>query len=144
MILELIRVTKPEGWIEFYDPCVKLINAGPNSRRLDVGVIKSMTNSGLNPYSITLMKPWLQSCSNLTNITELTRRVPIGVWEPNIGKLIMVDFLEFVDSQKSWIADGLSMSESEFLKLLELIKAEFSSTEYEVQVPFVRVFGQKI
>lgn len=91
-----------------------------------------------------MKKKWLQSCTrNVTNITELDKLVPIGVWDP-MGKLNMIGYLDYVKLQKSWIANGLNMSEDELTKLIELIHAEFSSTEYKGKLPVMRVFGQKI
>ncbi|CAG8527726.1 8811_t:CDS:2 [Diversispora eburnea] len=142
---ELIRVTKPQGWIEFYDVDVRLIDAGPNSTRLVEGIAQSMSNSGLNASSITFIKGWLQSCSdNITNINELTKLIPIGVWNSAIGKLNMMGYIDYVKLQKPWIADGMNISEDEFSKLVELTNAEFSSSEYKGKLPVMRVFGQKV
>ncbi|RHZ81970.1 hypothetical protein Glove_115g27 [Diversispora epigaea] len=145
VIPELIRVTKPQGWVEFYDVDVRLIDAGPNSTRLVEGIAQSMSNLGLNASSITFIKKWLQSYPDgITNINELTKLIPIGVWKSAIGKLNMMGYIDYVKLQKSWIADGMNISEDEFSKLVELTNAEFSSPEYKGKLPVMRVFGQKV
>ncbi|RHZ81969.1 hypothetical protein Glove_115g26 [Diversispora epigaea] len=142
VIPELIRVTKPQGWIEFSDVDIRLIDAGPNSTRLVDGISQGMSNSGINTGSITLVKKWLQP--RVTNITELNKLVPIGVWEPTFGNFNLQDCVDFVKLQRSWLANAMDITEDKLLKLEELAYAEFYSTKYKGKFSITRVFGQKI
>ncbi|CAG8527709.1 8810_t:CDS:2 [Diversispora eburnea] len=142
VIPELIRVTKPQGWIEFSDINFGLIDAGPNSTHLINGITQGLSDSGINARSITLMKNWLQP--RVMNITELNKIAPIGVWEPALGKFNLQDCVNYVKLRKSFIVDSMDISENEFLKLEELAYAEFDSTKYKGKFSIMRVFGQKI
>ncbi|RHZ81966.1 hypothetical protein Glove_115g23 [Diversispora epigaea] len=143
VIPELVRVTKPRGWIEFCEADTCLIDAGPNSTRLFNGLSQSLFNLGINPRCITLMKKWLQSRSDIMNITESTKLIPLGVWDSAIGKHNFMLYLNYVKLRKPRIINGLNISEDECSKLMELTYAEFSSTEYEGKFTVTRIFGQK-
>lgn len=90
------------------------------------------------------MKSWLQSCAGVANIIELSKLVPVGVWDPIIRKSNMLNYLGYINQHRAWIASGMNISEGEILNIIELAYDELNSTEYKSQSYIARVFGQKI
>ncbi|CAG8461518.1 16221_t:CDS:2 [Acaulospora morrowiae] len=91
VIPELIRVLKPNGWLEFYEVDVVQINGGPLIERISGSLQKLCYNAGINPRLPNLLKQWLSPYKCLKDIEELVAYPFLGKWKGEIVDELEID-----------------------------------------------------
>ncbi|KAJ1565671.1 hypothetical protein HK096_000441, partial [Nowakowskiella sp. JEL0078] len=108
VISELVRVTKPGGFVE----CVEASNTerlGPKGQILFGGFFQAMVHRVSN-LSGKFQRAGLQV------ITETPVSYPIG-WGGNVGKLNLINFKMIFESMKPFLMKAFNMSSGEFDQL---------------------------
>ncbi|KAJ3126733.1 hypothetical protein HK098_007189 [Nowakowskiella sp. JEL0407] len=102
VISELIRVTKPGGYIEMCEPDIDLIRMGPNYTRLSSGTSAAMSGRGLNikiPYEIADK----MQAQGVTVLMEKACSFPIG-WGGRHGDLHLIHMQQAALSMKPFLS----------------------------------------
>ncbi|CAH1757298.1 16315_t:CDS:2 [Entrophospora sp. SA101] len=141
VIPELVRVTKPGGWIEYYDMGPSVTKAGPIFMRLHEALDNLLIERGLNTQFVHKIKSTLQRYPNLQNMEGVLKKQPIGNWGGKLGELNLQNTLEFFDVIKDLMINALGINEPEYMRLVKELAKEFD--ENKSRIHFVRVFAQK-
>ncbi|CAG8543811.1 2661_t:CDS:10 [Acaulospora colombiana] len=112
VINELVRITKPGGWIEFIEPDLNVVNAGPKVIQI---------RSGLDHLEHLLL-----SKKGLTEVCQESKLLALGKLggEGGIYYASMLD--EYFGEMAEMLRAHLSLSSEEMMDLLEDFKKEFN------------------
>ncbi|CAG8492905.1 18077_t:CDS:2 [Cetraspora pellucida] len=158
---ELVRVLKPDGYIEIMEPEFQFYNIGPYFSKLNSCLINFISSTGANVYITQKIESLLNmsnfqasssqtdinlsnTLSKLTDIHSDTRTIPIGgVHGGKIGKiyeeLLGMYFENTVVDVLPWY---MGMSRENYLELWKLCQEEFKN--YASFTNLVRFWGRKI
>ncbi|CAG8541485.1 13310_t:CDS:2 [Acaulospora morrowiae] len=81
VIPELVRLLKPDGWLEFYDFDTIQLNGGPLIERFFSTTRQLLRDVGVDPRAPTLFKQWLSPYTCLKDINELSVNPCMGTWK---------------------------------------------------------------
>lgn len=93
VVQDLVRVTKPGGWVELTEPGTELQGAGPAIERMLEVSLKAAAARGLDTSS-SIFKS-LDEYLRRAGLREVHRRevrLPIGEWGGQVGSLMATDF----------------------------------------------------
>lgn len=93
VIKEIVRVTKPGGWVEFLEYDYFVHNEGPISQRINASTISFFLSQGLIPNISKHLPEILQSTEQLMDIHCEIKSVPIGNWGGTLGSVVCHDLL---------------------------------------------------
>ena len=140
VISELVRVTRPGGYIELVEGGGNFLHIGPATTQLkqwwDVA-------SRVNGIDVSLMAqlPLLLHNGGLHAIRYQTYRVPVGDAGGRVGKMLQQDILASLPGLKSFICKNASVSPEHFDRIVTALPGEWKvlKTCYE----YYLVYGQK-
>jgi SAM-dependent methyltransferase len=143
VVADLVRVTRPGGWIEVVEPSVfRLTGAGPAIGRLRALAVRAMAARGLDTTSVVFdsLDRYLQGAG----LVEVTRRevtLPIGEWGGCVGALMATDFRSaFTRMCEVLQVDG-TIGAEESDELLQQVQREYE--EGRVESPIAVAYGRK-
>jgi SAM-dependent methyltransferase len=140
IISELVRVTRPGGYVELVEGGGNFLHSGPTTTQLkqwwDVA-------SRMNGIDVSLMAqlPLLLRNGGLHAIRYQTYRVPVGEAGGRVGKMLQQDILASLPGLKSFICKNASVSPEHFDRLVTALPGEWKTmkTCYDYSL----AYGQK-
>lgn len=91
VIKEIVRVTKPGGWIEFLEYDFIVHNEGPIVQRINSGMISFFLSQELIPNISKHLPEFMSSYSQLLMDVRCEKRsVPLGNWGGSLGSVVRV------------------------------------------------------
>jgi len=93
LVAEVVRVTRPGGWVELVEGPFEIEGAGPAAQRLVVLARKLIESLGLDTTGAVYRA--LDEYLRMAGLVSVTRReaaVPVGRWGGRIGSLMVTDF----------------------------------------------------
>ncbi|GES98402.1 S-adenosyl-L-methionine-dependent methyltransferase [Rhizophagus clarus] len=139
LIKELIRVTKPGGWIEFIEPGLVPTNMGPKFTIL-IDTLNQIIGERSNIAE--RLEVILQSTNQLKNIQKDTKSLTIGRLGGEVGISHENSILRYFIDESSVFYNRLGISSKDYEILLEDVRKEFQTRKVKEQ--FFRFWGQKI
>ncbi|KAG9294349.1 hypothetical protein G9A89_001854 [Geosiphon pyriformis] len=117
VIPEMVRVTKPGGWIEICETDLKFFNDGPTSQKL-MSAFRTLNQSqGVMTIITPFIPKFIQATKQTTHIQTMTRDVPIGSWAGNTGLMAIKDTILTFNAAPN-LAAILNVSQEKFAELL--------------------------
>jgi SAM-dependent methyltransferase len=92
VVADMVRVTRPGGWVELVEPPLRVEQGGPATQRL-LDLTSGMSASlGLDTTSVVFdsLDDYLRQ-AGLTNVVRQLLSVPIGRWGGAVGCLLTTD-----------------------------------------------------
>nr|CAG8553010.1 9364_t:CDS:2 [Entrophospora candida] len=120
-IEELIRITKPGGWIEIMDIDPFPYDAGP--------ILTSFLKSRINRKIVFDIPLLFNQKSELITVHSQERPNPIGSWGGKVGEYMLKNVKLIVDSLKPYILPELGLSEQEFHEMIKSIYDELNTNK---------------
>jgi SAM-dependent methyltransferase len=142
VVAELVRVTRPGGWIELVEPPIGVRRAGPAIERLLALTLASAAARGLDTTGVVSgsLDRWLRE-AGATDVGRREFPIPIGEWGGRVGLLMAADFrhaftrlFEVLQAQ-----DVLTAEESG--DLLERAQTEYNERRAASDITFA--YGRK-
>jgi len=93
LIAELVRVTRPGGWVELVEVPFEIERAGPAAQRLVV-LTRELTDSlGLDTTGVVYssLDGYLRA-AGMVNVGRREVSLPVGNWGGQVGSLMVTDF----------------------------------------------------
>ncbi len=119
---DLLRVTRPGGWLELPEVGVEVNPAGPLTRQFFEWGIEASGPRGLDPRAIPRIAHYLAGAGGV-NLGSRTYEVPLGCWGGRVGTLMQTNMLSAFQALKAlYIERG---SEKEFDNLLKQLPGEW-------------------
>jgi ubiquinone/menaquinone biosynthesis C-methylase UbiE len=86
LLTELLRVLKPNGWIEWVEADIEIHRPGPVTLEFNQRLMSLMTENNQDPHIGRTLKTRLLETNELTNISTTFVSCPGGQWA---GKVIL-------------------------------------------------------
>lgn len=140
VVAELIRVTRPGGWIELLEAESRLPNAGPGLQTSMQWAMALAARRGIDPASASQIGEYMRQAGAQQ---VATRSVALPVGEPGgrLGVMAKADLLAGMTGLRSIVTSMGIISESAFDENARQIEAELSSGH--ISWPFYIAYGQK-
>lgn len=140
VISELVRVTRPGGWIEVLEVGDTFEQAGPQTQRLMNWCGKAMQQKG---FDLALMSHLdeLLSQTGGCQVQQRTLRVPIGCWGGRAGELLATNMQAGLAGMKELCCSHAAVSPSEFDRTLARLPQEWE--QHHTTYQFFVAYGQR-
>lgn len=136
---ELIRVTRPGGWVEVVEGHYGYEPMGPAAQLIADVMLSTMQKRGIDPRNSARLDQYLLT-AGFQPVQTRTVKLPVGDWGGRLGQLAATDVLSFSQAAKPLLrAQG--MSESECALLIETMRSECETLRYTW--PFHIAYGQR-
>ncbi|HEX8036373.1 MAG TPA: methyltransferase domain-containing protein [Ktedonobacterales bacterium] len=141
VIGELVRVTRPGGWIESVESSVPS-QPGPVLTRLSARINDLIAHRGIDPHDGARVGEMLRA-AGLTGVAEQRIDMPIGSHGGRIGTLLATDLLAGIEGFGGLLVQMGLFSAEQFQQLHAELRAEFASPENRAVGPFYVAYGQQ-
>lgn len=136
---ELIRVTRPGGWIELVETGPQQ-NGGPAMDMLVDWITQASERRGVNPLIGPRVAEFL-SGTGAINVKKRDIALPVGEAGGRIGKMAATDIFSVMTGVKALVTSQGIASEEEYTAALNQARADIN--RYQCTLPFYLAFGQR-
>lgn len=140
VIHELVRVTRPGGWIESMEINNIFQNSGPETERLAEWIARVSQALGFDANAVPSIGHQLQA-EGLLHVESQDIVVPLGEWGGRAGALLKRDLLAGFDAAKAVYCAKTNTSLPVFEKLVQRVAAEWE--QYHTSYIFHAFYGKK-
>ncbi|CAG8575225.1 4375_t:CDS:2 [Ambispora gerdemannii] len=145
VVNELIRITKPGGWIEFMETDIRFENQGPAASQLQNYYKEFSYSKGINNETSlsTHITRYFESTNqvNALKVNREERKEPIGKWGGRFGELVINNFVTFYRLLRPHLAPIMGITIDEYEEIVETFIKEVE--EYKTYANIFRCFAQK-
>ncbi|GCE26467.1 hypothetical protein KDA_19510 [Dictyobacter alpinus] len=140
LLYEIIRVTRPGGWVEIVDTNLTCQRLGPETTRLAQWVQELSISRGMDPSLQQNLDRHLKR-AGLVNVTAHRVSIPVGLWGGRIGSMLLQDILALTRATRSIVTKyaGITLSDYDYITTKSMQEYE----EYRSYSDFYVVYGQK-
>lgn len=92
LLSELIRVLKPNGWIEWVEADIEIHRPGPVTHEFNQKLMNLMTENRQDPHIGRKLKETLSETGELMNINTMFVSCPGGQWAGKVSVLFAACF----------------------------------------------------
>jgi SAM-dependent methyltransferase len=140
VIGELVRVTRPGGWVESVESAVAL-QPGPVLAHLATMINTLIARRGIDPLDGAQVGELLQA-AGLADVATRRIDVPIGNYGGRIGTLLATDLLAGIEGFGGLLVQmGLSTA-GQVQKMQAELRAEFAAPDNRAVGPFYIAYGR--
>ena len=140
VVAELIRVTRPGGWVELLEAESRLPNAGPGLQASMRWASALAGRRGIDPASASQIGDFLRQ-AGAQRVATRTIALPVGEPAGRLGVMAKADLLAGMTGLRGIVTTMGIISESDFDANTRQIEAELSSGR--ISWPFYIAYGQK-
>jgi SAM-dependent methyltransferase len=143
LVRDLVRVTRPGGWIELVEPPVMAFDRpGPAIGRLAELALAAAARRGLDANST--VNSSLDAYLRDAGVAHVTRRevaLPVGEWGGPVGSLMATDFRVAFNSLGQVLEKAGALEPQEVADLVHRVQEEYA--ERRVSTSIAVAYGQK-
>ncbi|CAG8444284.1 11040_t:CDS:2 [Funneliformis caledonium] len=125
VILDMVRITKPGGWIEFMEVDIEVYFAGPLTKRFMKLFRDLLTSRGLDPFIASRIEGYLQATNKVVDVHIESKATPLGSHGKGVGELLGDDFWVAISHTKAYICNFMGIPIEKYDILVEKIKKEY-------------------
>ena len=140
VVAELLRVTRPGGWVELLEAESRLPNAGPGLQTSMRWASALAGRRGIDPASASQVGEYLRQ-AGAQQINTRTIALPVGERSGRLGAMAKADLLAGMSGLRGVVISMGLISEPDFEANQRQIEAELSSGR--ISWPFYIAYGQK-
>ncbi|RIA88862.1 S-adenosyl-L-methionine-dependent methyltransferase [Glomus cerebriforme] len=144
VLSELIRVTKPGGYIEITDRSYDFVGEGPILRKLMTGVLKTYSKRNVDPEIISHFDSKLKLQPNISNVYRDEKIIIMGPNGDKLGLVLQDIAVSFYTSEMAieTLSNEFGISKEEYKNIVKIdLIEELKQTNYENH--FLRYWTQK-
>jgi ubiquinone/menaquinone biosynthesis C-methylase UbiE len=141
VIRELIRVTRPGGWIESVETTV-LQHGGPAMSQIIRWSTTVLAGRGVNLLDGANVGA-LMTAAGLDQVTTQPILLPCGDYGGRVGKMLATDYISGAKGLSGVVVGRNLATAQEFDSVLAEAGAELASPSAQCQVPFYLAYGQR-
>ncbi|GBC43728.1 uncharacterized protein OCT59_028438 [Rhizophagus irregularis] len=142
MINEIIRITKPGGWIELMEPELKARNEGPITIYLNDTFIKDLQSQNIFINITTELEQFLKDTNQIDQVYHDEKLISCGSWAGRLGELACEDFLMIIRAIKPRLSQIIGVNHEDYDQLLQSIPDEMN--EHKTSFIHHRFWVQKL
>ncbi|KAG1471459.1 hypothetical protein G6F56_002106 [Rhizopus delemar] len=113
ILLEMIRVTKPGGYIELLEIDHSTRDLGPKAKQLESEMIEATRKVNYEPRMAIYLEDLLKA-AGLAEVTTKSVSIPLGEWGLDLGILWKHNMEGFADSTSPLLSKMLGLSVAEY------------------------------
>jgi ubiquinone/menaquinone biosynthesis C-methylase UbiE len=136
---ELLRVTKPGGWIEMVETGPQQ-NGGPAMDQIVEWVTNASMRRGVNPLLGPRIGDFLRS-AGATNVATRAIALPVGAYGGRVGRLAETDVIGVLTGVKGLVAAQGIASPEAYDQAFQTARADLN--RYQCTLPFYIAYGQR-
>lgn len=140
IIRELVRLTRPGGWIEIVETETQARNPGPNVQKYCDLVTMASKRRGIDSASVPRLGNMLQQ-AGLSNVQAKSVNVPIGKWGGRLGTMMYTNLTAGGQALKPLVVSQKLISAEGYDQLFSFVQSEWE--EYHSQLSFYVAYGQR-
>lgn len=140
-VRELIRVTRPGGWVELVELDNQMQNAGPAGQRLQELMASVGKSLGFDGEVIRHLGDLLKQ-EGLQSVEVQPILLPVGEWGGRPGSMIRRDFLSVIETLKPLYCQRGNISPIEFDQLVQVMAEEWET--YQARCTFFVAYGKRV
>ncbi|CAG8607835.1 15337_t:CDS:2, partial [Acaulospora colombiana] len=129
LFAEIVRVMKPDGWLEMMNFEWELINPGPNMKKLADAVVKFHESENIKIPTKVDLKNYFERTQKFTDIKIEERCIPIGRWAGRIGQFAKSNFNYGIMGLKPFLLPFMNITSEQFQSLLDNSEDEVEISE---------------
>lgn len=139
-IHELVRVTRPHGWLELVEADDQTHNAGPASLKMQEMLRAVNRQLGFDGEVIRHLGDLLVQ-EQLQEVEVQPIRIPMGEWGGRVGSMMRRDILAALAAMCERYAPLAGITEADFTQLVHTAAAEWE--KYRSSCTFYAVYGKR-
>lgn len=142
LVAEVVRVTRPGGWVELIEVPIEIERAGPAAQRLVV-LTRELTEAlGLDTTGVVYgaLDEYLRE-AGLVNVERREVSLPVGRWGGRIGSFMVTDFRAGATRVCEVLQARGRLTEEETRTLIQDAQQEWEHGR--LAYPFAIAYGQK-
>ncbi|HEU0025868.1 MAG TPA: methyltransferase domain-containing protein [Ktedonobacterales bacterium] len=137
---ELVRVTRPGGWVEWLEGGIATMNPGPACERLNQFANEAAARRGIDPSYVFHIGEFLRQ-AGLVNVQARDVILPTGARAGRIGQMSVTDYLAVISGMKGpLVAMGVTTPQ-EFEQLMAQARVELDQGQSYWRFPLA--YGQR-
>jgi Methylase involved in ubiquinone/menaquinone biosynthesis len=140
VIRELVRVTRPGGWVELAETQFCMKNMGPVLTQMLTWIVELSRKRGVDSWQAPDLEKEMQ-IAGLTNITYHRLDLPVGKWGGHVGTMMLTDGLTVADAMKPLVVSQLGVDPAEYDRLRALLADDYES--HRTEMSFFVAYGQR-
>ncbi|KAL1917315.1 uncharacterized protein VTP21DRAFT_4971 [Calcarisporiella thermophila] len=137
---ELVRITKPGGWIQLLEQGMRSHRMGPENKSFYRKTSHAIRARGMEPLIAENLSEVLAE-AGLTNIMSTFASVPVGSWGGELGTLWQENFIALNKSCRPWMNMVFGLRGREYRQLIQKLVAEFDL--YKTYINLYVAAGQR-
>jgi ubiquinone/menaquinone biosynthesis C-methylase UbiE len=141
VISELVRVTRPGGWVESIETTI-LQQAGPAMSQIIDWSTTVLAGRGVNLLDGENMDTLLQA-AGLEQVSTRPILLPCGDYGGRVGKMLATDYISGAKGLSGVVIGRNLATSAEFEGVLTAANAELASPAAQCTVPFYLAFGRR-
>lgn len=139
-VRELIRATRPGGWVECVELDNQMQNAGPAGQQLQELMAAVGKKRGFDGEVIRHLGDVLTQ-DGLQEVDVQLIFIPVGEWGGRAGSMMRRDFLSVIETLKPFYCKHGNISLGEFDRLVSVMTQEWET--YQAQCTFIVAYGKR-
>jgi SAM-dependent methyltransferase len=141
-VSELVRVTRPGGWVELAEPMVKPRRLGPATRRLGGLLLQQVAALGLDATNAVFrsLDRYLKR-AGLEGVERKEFSLPIGEWGGRVGSFMLSDIRAVCSRLCERLCSEGIISPEDATDLIRRCQAEFEERRTVLTIAFA--YGRK-
>ncbi|HEU5383709.1 MAG TPA: class I SAM-dependent methyltransferase [Ktedonobacteraceae bacterium] len=140
VIHELVRVTRPDGWVELLEVGVMIEHAGPETARLLNWMTEMGKERGFDMHLLSRLGEMLVQ-EGLEAIECQDIPVPLGEWAGHVGAMLKTDVLSAFDALKGTYCTQAKVQLEQFDALVRRVAQEWEQNR--ASYIFHAVYGKR-
>ncbi len=139
-VRELVRVTRPGGWVELTESDLLIHRPGPAMQQLTAWGFEVAQTRGIDPRVCMNIGSFLHA-AQLTNIQMYRIDLPLGSWGGRLGNMTASDMVSYNQAVKPKIIERFKLSSIEYDRISLAMRKEWESNHCYFSIYFA--CGQK-
>ncbi|KAG2228773.1 hypothetical protein INT48_008419 [Thamnidium elegans] len=119
ILSELVRVLKPNGWIEWIEGEIEIHRPGPVTQEFNTKLLDLMKANNQDPHISRKLKENLTATGKLMNISSVFVSCPGGQWAGKIGQLTMQSWKAYYQALCPLLCQSWGISPAEYNEKLK-------------------------
>ncbi|GAA5813046.1 hypothetical protein MFLAVUS_006513 [Mucor flavus] len=119
ILSELVRVLKPNGWIEWVEGEIEIHRPGPVTQEFNTKLLDLMRANNQDPHISRKLKENLTATGELMNISSVFVSCPGGQWAGKIGQLTMQSWKAYYQALCPLLCQSWGISPAEYNEKLK-------------------------
>ncbi|CAG8534481.1 7908_t:CDS:2 [Ambispora leptoticha] len=142
LINEIIRVTRPGGYIEMIELDVMTENAGKHTTYLNNSLLSMLNARGIDGLITDRIEQMLLSSGKVEIIRNEARSLPIGKWTETSGEMSFQDMEQGYIAIKPYLCPYMNINEDTYDGLVAL--ARYEARNMKATIPARHIIAKKL